>query len=394
MNSNDHNMNPNDLDQQIRAALRVEPSSQQLARLECFWRQQSRAERRRRRVRGAAALAATVFVAVGVSLWFWRKEAPHQPLEANGSPRGVPTAPAPNHAAAFEHAEASEHAAAAPARREERSLSAGRPPTTYERFLFAVHTHKPVGTERASLVATVDEVIEHLTRDPDADAEQLAKSSGLVERDAERLLLRQLLRSGDDRKHAVLQLLAVCGTPRSTPQLLRLSRREAFRDEALAAVERIVGIERLAEVVGQASDRRVRAALICRLLTAESEAALHGYLSLVRHEAMRGEALAVAEDVAQPVLAALLGLLDDEDEAVRISAAVVLGHVNGPEVTNLLISRVTEEPSDSTETWIALLACRGEQAEEFFAYAGCQPRLLVHVNRARVWWARTIPQFF
>ena len=77
---------------------------------------------------------------------------------------------------------------------------------------------------------------------------------------------------------------------------------------------------------------------------------------------------------------------------MRIAAALVLGHVNGPEVTNSLIALVTQEAASSpTEAWIALLACRGEQAEEFFAYATRHPQLLGQVNRARVWWARMIP---
>ena len=121
-------------------------------------------------------------------------------------------------------------------------------------------------------------------------------------------------RSGDDEKHAVLRLLAVCGTPRSTPHLLRLSRREAFRDEALATIERIVGVERLADIVGQTNDRRVRASLLHRLLTADSESALRGYLSLIHRDAIRAEALAAADTAAEPLLAELLALLEDEDE--------------------------------------------------------------------------------
>ena len=123
--------------------------------------------------------------------------------------------------------------------------------------------------------------------------------------------------------------------------------------------------------------------------SAAAEPALRSYLSLVGNEAVRDEALAVADALPQRLLAALLARLDDEDEAVRLSAALVLGHANGPEVTNSLIALVTREPPSPVEAWIALVACRGEQAEKFFAYATRQPLLLGQVNRARMWWART-----
>jgi hypothetical protein len=385
MNHNDPDMNPDSLDEQIRAALRVEGSPQQLARVERFWQRQSRAERRRRQIRRAAALATTVLVAVTASIWLWRQEPAHQPPEVNRPRPIAPNAPDPNRADAPKRTVAVESAG------DERSLSTGRPPTTYERFLFVAYTRKSVAGGRPAAVATIDQVIEQLARDPGADAEQLAESSGLMKCDAEPLLLRQLLRCGDEKKHAILQLLVVCGTPRSVPHLLRLSRREAFRDEALATIQRIVGVERLADVVGQTTDRRVRAALYRRLLTANCGPALRAYLSLVHNDATRGEALAVADAAEQPLRDALLALLEDEDKAVRTSAALVLGHVNGPEVTKSLIALVMQKPPNPAEAWIALLACRGERAEEFLAYATRQPQLLGQVNRARMRWARMIP---
>ena len=389
VNPNRPDMNPNDLDKQIRAALQVERSPRQLARLECFWQRQSAAQRRRRRIECAAALATAVAVVLSVSIWVWRQPPAQEPLEANRPADVAPGTSDPNHAAPdANHPQAPQRVVVTDPPDDKGSLSAGRPPTTYERFMFAVATRKAGATSRSSAVARIDEVIEQLMRDPRVDAEQLAQSSGMMEFDAERLLLRRLGRSTDDEKHAVVRLLGVCGTPRSTLQLLRLGQTEAFRDEALATIERIVGIERMADVLVQTADRSVRAAIFRRLLTADSEPALRSYLSLVRDGAVRDEALAVADAVPQRVLAALLARLDDEDEAVRLSAALVLGHTNGPEVTDSLIALVTREPPSPVEAWIALVACRGEQAEKFFAYATRQPLLLGRVNRARMWWAR------
>ncbi len=385
MNPDDSNMNVDSLDEQIRVTLRAEPSRQQLARLEYFWRKQSRAEGRRRRVRRLAAVAASLLVAGSVSVWLWWPGQAHGPLKTHHEERAAPASPELNQVAP------SEHIAVVPSPSVEKSLSAGRPPTTYERFLFTVQTRDSITSESPSLADTVEEVVEQLAGDADADARQLAESSGLAKDDAERLLLRRLLRHGDDQKRAVVRLLAVCGTAHSVPHLLRLSRRETFHDEALAAVQQIVGVEQLAALAGQTTDRRVRAAILNRLLVANSEPALRGYLSLVHHDAVRAEALAAADAVGQPVLASLLDLLDDEDECVRLAAAVVLGHVNGPEVTHALIARVTREPPSSTEAWMALLACRGPRAEAFLAHATRRPRLLGQVNLARVRWARISP---
>ena len=175
------------------------------------------------------------------------------------------------------------------------------------------------------------------------------------------------------------------------PVLLRLNRPKTIRDDVLATIEQIVGIEDLARVVRTTTDPKVRAALMLRLLTTGSEPGLLGYLSLIRDDATRLEALAVSDKAPQLPIGALLVLLDQNEKWVGFAAALVLGHANGPEVTKLLIARVTEKPANSMETWMALLACRGELAEDFLSYAALRPQLLGHFNSARVRWAQLIP---
>ena len=269
------------------------------------------------------------------------------------------------------------------------SISIGRSPTTYERFVFAAR-NSPRGPA-TSPMAAMDDAIGLLTADPDSDASQALNSSGLQRGNAERLLMRRLLRSAGAEQIAILRLLAVCGTPRSIPALLRLGRDEAVRDDALATIEHIVGMEGLPQVIGIAKTADLRNAMIRRLLASGSEAALLGYLSLVHDDALGAEALAVAQEAHALPIDDLFTLLDHKTKAVRVSAATVLGSVNGPEVTKLLITRVTEKPSDSSEAWMALLACRGEVAEEFFAYATHRPQLLGHLNSVRARWGHMIP---
>jgi hypothetical protein len=388
MNSDDPNTDFDDrfdgLDEQIRAALDVEPSRQQVARLQDFWCEQSRAASRRRHVRRAALLAAMVLLAVTASLRFWRAEREQKPL-ANDTPTKI--APTPERPVVVKSAG------------EEESISAGRSPTAYERLVFTAQASVPVGGSRPSAIAMIDAVVGQLADDPGADAVQLVESSGLTEFDAERLLLRRLSRSSDTEKHSVLRVLAVCGTQRSTPALLQLSRREPFRNQALATIEQIASIEGLANVARHTPDRRVRAAIFRRLFAADHEPALQAYLSLILDDAHRAEALAVADELTDWQREALLTRLSNDDKAVRLSAALVLGQANGPEVTRSLIALVTKEPSSPdegsglscpAEAWIALTACRGEQAENFFAYTIGQPQLLGRIYRARMWWMRTM----
>ncbi len=106
---------------------------------------------------------------------------------------------------------------------------------------------------------------------------------------------------------------------------------------------------------------------------------------------MRDEALALASEMPQLPIATLIGLLDFNEESVRVSAAMLLGYINNAEVTQLLIARVSKKPSKSTEAWMALMVSDGELAGKFLAYAAHRPQLLGHFNAVRVRWAQLIP---
>jgi HEAT repeat protein len=142
----------------------------------------------------------------------------------------------------------------------------------------------------------------------------------------------------------------------------------------------------LAQAAARANDPSVRAAICGRLWG--NVATVDICLSLVQNSALRDEVLATAGDLSQPMLDALLTRLNAEDPNVRLAAALVLGRADGPIVTEALIGLVSENPACHAETWIALMARRGPQTEQFLAFATGQPRLLGSLNRARVYWAR------
>ncbi len=332
-------MNQNDFDKMIHAALRAEPSREQLERLEDFWRQRSCAARRVRRIFIAAGcvatVAATILLCVTASIYFRQGEAERGALASHSQTPTDRETPDANCADATKDAAIAQASQSPP---KDKSLSTGRQPTDYERLFFLAKTSGQTVAKRSAAAGKIDETIDRIAQDAKAtvDAEQI------------------------------------------------------IEDDALAVVDKIVGSEQLAQLAGQTNDAKVRAAIYKRLLNSGSEPALRGYLSLVRNKTLGGEALAAADAVSGELLETLLALLKDENEGVRLAAAMVLGHANGPEIEAALIEFVMEEPSSqvdarfSTEAWMAILSCRGRQTEEFIDFVMRQPKLLGHFNRARV----------
>jgi hypothetical protein len=187
---------------------------------------------------------------------------------------------------------------------------------------------------------------------------------------------------------AILQLLGLCGSERAIGPLLSLSRETAWRTQALETLETALGPEGLAQAARQSGDARVRRKIYQRLL--QDASTVDVYLGLVRDRRMSDEALSVAEGLQPPSLDALLARLDSQERETRLAAALVLGQANGPAVTDALITYVARHPAEHQEAWIALLACRGPQVDQFLAYAAYQPKLLGPINRARAYWARLV----
>ena len=373
-------MNEEHFDQLIRDALRAQPEAEQVARLEAFWKAHSRRERRTRTVRRVLALAASLLAAAAIAGWIVRQK--FSGIE-------VVEAPRPNRAGTLE-LKPSDLDPPQVAIAETPLPSVGREPTAMEQFAFYSHAQWGRAAENQTLVTVVDDLVQQVEAG-EADPRQAVEAAGIAMTGIERELLRRLVRSTDEEKRTLLRFLAVSGSENSTLALLKLTRRDTLRNESLLTIEQIVGVAGLADVARLSNDARVRGMLMQRLLTAEANETNEGvgaYLSLVQDAALRGEALAAADAVSKLPVQALMARLQSDADAVRLSAALVLGHVNGPEVTRSLVELVSAERPAPTEAWIALLACRGELAEEFLSYATRRPQLLGQVNHARVQWTR------
>jgi hypothetical protein len=327
-------MDDHHLDDQIRAALGVNASPSHLQRLEDFWHGRRRAQRRRRAIARAAAwavaLAASVLVAVVGWQWLGQNQHVAQtPPSVQSRPR-QPRAAVPQAGNVVPHA-------AVPQVATEQAI-----PRTDSKSVAAVPRAAAVKLSPCSRPPTVYEQVMFLAH------ERRARGSK-----------RQSKPSVD------VEIAA-----------------------AVKAVERIKEAQPLAQFVAGTKSAEVRAALLRRLLAGDSETAVRGYLLLVANPRTRDEAVHAATSVSGPLLARLLKLLEDKDRATRLAAAMVLGHVDGPEVANALVQKVQEQPRRSTEAWIALLACRGERVATFLAQVKYDFRYVGPLNRARAEWAR------
>ncbi len=368
-----------ELDRRIRAALKLDATPQPVARLETFWHRRRRTQKRRRYLAAASTLAALILVALMISLPARRPDSGRVQTAINSPRQGREFAPGAIAAQAD-----TPFVSAYPPEKDLPRLT-GRVPTGYEEFVFTARSSRTTGRPPAG--AIVADLTERLHREPQADVERLVRDSGLSPAVIEQELLRRLTRSGSGSTSSVIRLLAVCGTWRSALRLLRLAEREELCDEALAAAERIAGTAALTGMARRSPDRRVRAAVYRRLLLAGEELSLNTYLTLIQDATTRAEALAVADGLSETQVTSLFARLDEEDERVRLAAALVLGEANGPAVTRQLIDRVTgpERRIGDREAWIALVRCRDGQAASFRAFASRHPRLLGSFNRARFW---------
>jgi len=138
----------------------------------------------------------------------------------------------------------------------------------------------------------------------------------------------------------------------------------------------------------QEPDEAKRQFHLQQLLAVENETALVAYLSLLRDETINEQALVVAVESKEFPVERLLALLDHEQKQVQWTAASLLATANRCEMTEPLIARINEQPSDSTAAWFTLFTCRCERADEFLAYASQRPQLLGQFNNARLKWQR------
>lgn len=371
-------MNENELDRQLQMALHAECSPESVARLELFWLRQRRAEARRRMLRRGTALAASFALLAGaIALWSWNND------QAEQAPVIVEAAPEPRRV----EQQLASTGLTGPA---VSGISAGREPTAYESLMFTAQVRRDAVAKASLATKALDAAIKQLAADPALDVDQLAEAERLNSADVEPALLRRLPRANQAVAEAMIRLLGRYGTNRSLAALTGAAREPSLRGPAIDALERIGGEEGLVAVAYESNSSAVRRAIVTRLLGSGSESSLRRCVAMAGDVVMRADVLAAADALESPPTGELLAMLRGDEQALRFPAAIILGHLNGPRVTAGLIAIVTEDPAAPPEAWLALLACRDESAARFLADAALHPRLLGHVNNARMTWARMV----
>lgn len=326
------------LDSLVARALEVEADADRAQRLATYWQQNSRQQEhvRSRATWTAGLLAASLLV--GGSAWLFVRGG-EQPQVANVGEE-VPTVtkdmpkqrkpPAKDDGPTEAH---DESAVPPPQLEVADARSVGREPTELERLMFAAMTG------RGSSIK------------PDTVVQKPSVANGPQVAEAEQ------------------------GTAKPEAPMLVVNSTEA------EVAQYVSGLR-------ETSDESARERMLEHLLVVANEKGLVAYLSLLGDTDLANEALAVALESKAFPLDRLLALLDHEQKQVRWTAANLLARANRCEMTEPLIARINEQPSDSTEVWFTLFTCRCERADEFLAYASQRPQLLGQFNNARLQWQR------
>ena len=372
------------LDALVHEALEVQPSTPTISRLEKYWHERSRSysaqlQRRKRRLLLALPAAAVVLIAflvisrkapnqANVQIAEQQNDKPSAVVDSTMTttmPRGNPTANQPD-------------------------VNVGRMPTEYERLIFTARRTNSANHSLVSQTKVMEKAIQRLATDSRLAVEDVYTPAALDAGAIESILLRKLLRSSDEQQKAIMKLLASMGSSRSVVALTRLAHHSLHQQQALAALQEILGTDGLAALARNTDDFVVSSLIIRQLLSQGTEPALCAYLTTVHDNRLRSAALTAIKHLADPPVESLLEYLNCEEEPLRLASALALGHLNGPEITQSLIDRIVVDPAQSDEAWIALLACRGELANQFLTYAEHRPQLLGHYNHARLRWLQII----
>lgn len=353
MNTNDSN-NPNQnhsdaaLDALVEESLAVEVDPERVERLTHFWREQLRQqvshrhEPPQRWTWWTAGLVAASLLIAGGLMWRMQQNNERQLANQLGVPVPAPKAELPDQRPGEEHPLAVEDQTAVPLASDlpatETKLvvvdarSAGREPTPLERFMFAAATGRQTQTPAV-----------------EPESRSLATAEPVPSKTLEPV----------------------------PPEILELVSRSSPAEVAQFVLQ-----------LRQETDQAKRRSQLQQLLEVENQSALVAYLSLLRDETLDEQALlAAVESQAFPV-ERLVALLDHEEKQVQWMAARLLAVANRCEMTEPLIARIHEQPSDSTPAWFTLFTCRCERADEFLAYASQRPQLLGQFNNARLQWQR------
>jgi len=384
------------LDALLAQAVWPEPKAGAIARLRARWR---KIRARRRMVPLLAAAAASVLI--GGGLWFTLTDRPVDVTEnAAGRAARLAADRAARARAADERADVDERIAdderaadaspEAPAEAPTEAIVAAPPPPSrpanrYERLLVdaAIRARHdlPASEVLQAQAARLEQTLQRLTGDPAADVALNAATLVLERERHEQLLLARLQSGETEHRQAAMELLPHLASWRSVPLLREQVRAGQASDVARLALARLGTPAEAAWLVQNETDRGRRVDLLAALAERGDRPAVEKFLQFVREPRRTQEALAALDQLETPPLDVLFAALTGQDVAERQAAARALGRLNGPEVTARLIG-LTQQGIFRQEALLALIACRGSDAQDFVRQARRDEYLVAAVQAA------------
>lgn len=360
MSSHKHSPDDGELDRLLHQARWPQPRDEQTARLGDHWRRMQFARRRRRLAFGGLAIAASILLIAAI---LTGRDSATVRLEVASDSDDHPTeAPQPS-TAPPKVAPSPIHQPSRPTDRAVRS----RDPNLYEQVILMRTTAKrrprAAAINREDRAVLVDELIDVMAKNPQADVEERLNSLHANLPRTERLLWKIVRQAGGERRLGAARLLSRIGTPRSLMVLVELASDPATHAAAVLGLGRLAADHDLAQLVVVEPDAGLRRQLLRMLLARETPESVGLYLAFVNEAASRSEALGVLAAMKGPPAELLLGYLESPQRPVRLAAALALSRVPDPAVVERLCASVWG--IGRQEVLIALLLNRSDQA------AGC-----------------------
>ena len=180
--------------------------------------------------------------------------------------------------------------------------------------------------------------------------------------------LVEKMRTGNlSQRQAAAREFASAARAKDIPTLLEMDQTPELRDFAVPGLSRLAPPALLGSLARKHDGTQQRL-LIAALLGRPAEQIADQYLQLVVDQSTRHAALVALDQAGAVSTDLFFAALDDPHVSIREAAAMVLGHIDGPQTTARLVAMAAQN-RDRREAIIALADSRGGEARKFLQEA-------------------------
>ncbi len=390
-------INPDDskkpLDELLQAADWPGPSPESLARLRRQFEELSsaRVHKRKRRL-AIAAVTVAAGLLIAVTAWGLRSsggdKSPPNPTTNMAKDRLSPPATGNADTASAvarrpPPQDSNIEIVNLPSTQAEENTPISRPATPDEELMFRLllirrqsASFKPVDDK------LLDEIIEQRISDLNSDLDQLAEPLLANRQLHERSLAERIRLFSGPRKIAAIELLGTVGTGNSTALLMNLSLNPEDHAAAVRALSRLAGPDTLARLAAEENDGQLQEEILAALLARGDSQAVGAYLDFVSPSGIGQRGLLALDRVSDPPVTMLFEYLRGPQVSRRMAAALALGRLDGPEISEKLFGMVRGN-AGRQEAMVALLASSGNEASRYVNLARQDLNLAGIINGAQ-----------